>query len=239
MITLYQFPPKWDVCSASCFCAKLETFLRWQKLHYTKVDGLSLKGAPKGKVPYIEVDGVKTGDSELIIDMLCRTHKLEPYPGFNEVKLAQARAIRVMCEESIYRAMAYFRFADDGGWKVIRRDFFGNIPVWANPILDYKVRRLAEKQLLAQGMGRHSPKEVAEIGMRDVSALAVLLGDQPYFFGQQMTLLDITVFSVMANLIVPPFENALVRHARAQANLVAHCQRVREHCYGMALPKAA
>lgn len=239
MITLYQFPARWDVCSASCFCAKLEAFLRWCKLHYTKVDGLSLKDAPKGKVPYVDIGGVKTGDSELVIEMLCRTHQLEAYPGLNDEQKAQARAIRYLCEEGIYRAMAYFRFADEAGWQVIRRDFFGDIPAWAGPLLRHKVQRLAVKQLQAQGMGRHSPKEVAEIGMRDVSALAAMLGDRPYFFGGQMTLADITVFSVMSNLLVPPFENPLVRHARAQANLVAHCQRVREACFGTALPKAA
>ena len=217
MITLYQFPAQWDVCSASCFCAKLEGFLRWRKLHYTKVDGLSLKDAPKGKVPYVDIGGVKTGDSELIIEMLCRTHNLEPYPGLSEEQKSQARAIRYLCEEGIYRAMSYYRFADDAGWDVIRRDFFSTIPRWATPILEFKVRRVVLRQLHAQGTGRHSPKEVAEIGMRDVTALAAMLGDKPYFFGQQMTLADITVFSVMANLLVPPFENPLVRPAPAHA----------------------
>lgn len=227
MITLYQFPPAWDVYSASCFCAKLEAFMRWKCVRYKVVSGLSLKGAPQGKVPYVEWNGEKIGDSERIIERL----GVEAYPGLDAQQKAQARAIRYLCEEGIYRAMSYFRFVDEAGWRVIYGKFFSQYPRWAKPLIEWKVRRYVKRQLVMQGIGRHGAEEVARLGMADVDALSDMLGDRTYFLGTQMTLADITVFSVMANLIHPPFDNALVRHARGKANLVAHAARVKEACF--------
>lgn len=239
MITLHQFPAAWDVISASCFCAKLETFLRWQMLPYRSVHSLSLKGAPKGKVPYIVLDGDTLGDSDLVIHHLSQRFDLNPFPALNDEQKAQARAIHYLCEEGVYRAMTYYRFIDDAGWEIIRRTFFSTIPALLLPALNWKVRRVVRQQLAAQGIGRHSAQDVARLGCRDISALSLMLGTKPYFLGHDLTLADITVFSVMANLLVPPFDNPLTRHARALSNLAQHTQRVRQRCFGISEPVAA
>lgn len=231
-IVLYQFPAPWDVSSASCFCAKLEAFLRWKGLPYRTVSGLSLKGVPKGKVPYIEFEGRKIGDSDLIIRDLCESKGLDAYPGLPDEKRAVGRAVHYLCEEGIYRAMSYFRFVDDAGWKVICETFFAKYPRWAMPLVEWKVRKYVAQQLMQHGIGRHSAQEVAAAGVRDISALSAMLGDDDFFFGDEMTLIDLTVYSVVANLVVPPFTHPLAVHARGQANLMRHMKRVRAACFG-------
>ncbi|MBY0408154.1 MAG: glutathione S-transferase N-terminal domain-containing protein, partial [Rickettsiales bacterium] len=226
LLTLYQFPGPWDVCSASCFCAKVEAFLRWQKIPYRAVSALKLKGSPKGKVPYIEDENGKLGDSEAIIRYLTDKHGLTHEEGLSAEQKAMARAIRYVCDEGIYRATSYFRFMTDEGWEVAKTYFLAPFPAWAKPIAAWKIRGYAKKQQWMHGIGRHTPDEVAQMVQADIDALSALLGDKPFFFGERMHVADIIVFSVMSGLVSQPFDNAANRAGRGAANLVSHYQRV-------------
>ena len=71
MIRLNQGPRGWDTPNLSPFCTKLEAYLRMAEIPYEAIEGDPRK-APKGKIPWIEVDGESIGDSSLIIDHLKR-----------------------------------------------------------------------------------------------------------------------------------------------------------------------
>lgn len=232
MIQLYQFPGPWDVCSASPFCAKLEGFLRWQNIPYESFSIRSLRGAPKGKVPYIVAQGRVMGDSNLIIDHLIKEYRLNPNEGLTPGQLAAGRALRYMCEESLYWAMVYFRWMEDAGWVLIKEKFFSMVPWWLRPLAEWKIRGYVRKELHMQGMGRHSREEIAAIACADLRALSDFLGDKPYFFGDAMTLADLVVFSVVANFLTGPFDSPVSRYAATLGNLSAHTGRVRERCFG-------
>ena len=73
MITLHQFSPNWGLPNASPFCMKLEIYLRMANLPHTVIYEDTLDKAPKKKMPYIEDEGKKIGDSNLIIDYLINT----------------------------------------------------------------------------------------------------------------------------------------------------------------------
>lgn len=232
MLTLHQFPGPWDVCSGSCFCAKVEAFLKWQKIPHHVVSKVTLKGAPKGKVPFIvDEDGVY-GDSDFIIAHLCEKYEVQPDAGLSPAQLGQARAIRYLCEEGLYRAMSYFRFVNDEGWEILRKEFFADLPGWIRPIAEWRVRGYVRNQLKQQGIGRHTPIEIAQLAQGDLRALSDMLGEQTFFFGERMHMVDLVVFSVVSNLIVPPFDDAVTRRAKMFSNLVAHTDRVREACFG-------
>ena len=70
MITLHQFPPALGLPNASPFCLKLELYLRMAGLPYRNRYTLELHKAPKGKLPWIDDDGVTLADSGLIIEYL-------------------------------------------------------------------------------------------------------------------------------------------------------------------------
>ena len=67
MITLRQFPPALGLPNASPFCLKLELYLRMAGLPYRNRYTLELHRAPKGKLPWIDDDGIAMADSGLII----------------------------------------------------------------------------------------------------------------------------------------------------------------------------
>lgn len=231
MLTLYQFPGPWDVCSASPFCAKLEGFLRWQNIPYKSVTVYSTKNSPKGKIPYIEDENGTMGDSTFIIEYLTRKHNLVPDAHLTVEQKAMAVAIRALCEDSLYFAGAWLRWLDDDGWNIVKRDLFGKAPKWLRPVIEWKVQKIVRQQQHAQGTGRHSREEIIGIVNNDIKALADYLGDKKYMFGDEMCTTDLVVFSMISNLTIAPFDNPSARYAKSLENLMAHTQRIRERCF--------
>ena len=67
-LVVHQLPSAWGLPSISPFCLKLDIYLRLTGISHTTVTDGTPFGAPKGKLPYIEHDGKKIGDSGFIID---------------------------------------------------------------------------------------------------------------------------------------------------------------------------
>ena len=65
MITLYSFGPGFGLPDPSPFVTKVEALLKMAKLPY-RMDTTGFTKAPKGKLPYIEDDGVTVSDSTFI-----------------------------------------------------------------------------------------------------------------------------------------------------------------------------
>ena len=69
-LLVHQIPSAWGLPSVGPFCLKLETYLRMVKIPYQTVVDATPFRAPKGKLPWIEHEGKKIGDSGLIIEYL-------------------------------------------------------------------------------------------------------------------------------------------------------------------------
>ena len=109
----------------------------------------------------------------------------------------------------------------------MRAAFFGGLPAplrWFVPLV---ARRALGRQLHEQGIGRHAPEQIYAIGVADIDALALLLGDQPYFLGAEASSADAAAYAFLANIIDVPLDMPLLQAARARANLPAYCARMR------------
>ncbi len=65
MITLYNFGPAFGLPDPRAFVMKVETLLKMAKLPY-RTDATGFAKAPKGKIPYIDDEGVVIPDSTFI-----------------------------------------------------------------------------------------------------------------------------------------------------------------------------
>ena len=131
-----------------------------------------------------------------------------------------------MIEESLYWVIVYSRWIDDDGWKEFSRRVFGRLPLpirWIAPPL---VRKRVARTLNGQGTLRHSRDEIYAIGGRDVDALATLLGDRPYIFGDRPTSLDASAAGFLVNILKAPLETGLKTRTAKHANLVAYADRM-------------
>jgi glutathione S-transferase len=65
---------------------------------------------PKGKSPWITINGQEIADSQLIIDFLCEKFDLDVGRGLSASDRAVARAWQVLLDERFFWCMALDRF---------------------------------------------------------------------------------------------------------------------------------
>jgi glutathione S-transferase len=225
-IVLHQPPAMMGVPNISPFCAKLETWLRLADIPYRVRPTVNPARGPRGKVPWVELDGTALGDSDLIVDRLAALHPDLP-EALRFCTAGQHPVVR-MLEEHLYWALVYFRWQDDAGFAALRGPVFGVLPRPIAPLAAWMVRRQVRKQLRQQGMGRFAPDEVLERARRDLEAAAQALGAGPFFAGPRPGRIDATAYGILTNIVdaVPP--SPLTALAARYPRLAAYTARMRE-----------
>ncbi|HWO21460.1 MAG TPA: glutathione S-transferase family protein [Kofleriaceae bacterium] len=217
----------WQTGSLSPFCIKLETYLRITQIPY-KLGKFVRGDAPKGKIPYVRIDGKPMGDSQLVIEELERRLVAENKPALDEGlsprDAALGRIARRAIEEGCYFHLLYLRWIDDDGFGAVRDEFKKLVPGFVASLIRRKVRT----KLDGQGTGRHSRDEVMALGAADFDAIAELLGDRPYFLGDTPRVIDCTLYAFLEGVLGFPIDSPIKARVAARANLVAYRARIRE-----------
>lgn len=231
LIDLYQFHPIWGLPNASPFCMKLETYLRMAKLPY-KVHYISNpQRAPKGKLPYVQIDEKSYADSELIIDEL-KSQFGDPLDfGLTEEQRALGHLIEQAFCERLYWIFVYLRWQDEAGWSIVKDVYFRNMPTLLKLFVPALIRKKMLKALYMQGTGRHSKDEIVLLGRKTIDALEKILGTQPYFLGDKPSSIDATAFAFVANLLMSPLKDPLKQYALQQKSINAYCHRMWDSFY--------
>src|SRR5215207_933361 len=112
MITLYTFGPAFDLPDPSPFVTKAEVLLKMAGLSY-QTDRNGFRKAPKGKLPYIDDDGERIGDSTLIRLHIEKKYRVDFDRGLSAEQRAVAWAFEKMAEEHLYWAVVEERWMDD------------------------------------------------------------------------------------------------------------------------------
>uniref|UniRef100_A0A914XJ86 Uncharacterized protein n=1 Tax=Plectus sambesii TaxID=2011161 RepID=A0A914XJ86_9BILA len=212
-IYLYQFPRSGVIPSVSPYCLKLETWLRFAMMDYESYSSIS-KRSKEGLVPFVEVNGVQLHDSALIIQTLTSQFELfNMESDLTEEEKGISRAIEKLCENSLIPALMFNRFCDkDNCSKFLKAPI-----VQVSALVGFIYRRILRRRLVADmrarlrahGLGKHSREEIYDIALRDLAALSQILGFNEYFFGKRPHLVDIIVFSVLAQIYYIPLDNPL------------------------------
>jgi glutathione S-transferase len=225
MITLYTFGPFFGLPDASPFVTKAMVLLKLANLDYREDRG-GFRRAPKGKLPYIDDAGTIVADSTLIRFHIEEKYGLDLDAGLDEAQRATAWTIEKMCEEHIYWAVVGVRWLDDANFAKGPARFFDGVPWPLRPLVTALVRRRVASAAWAQGLARHTPAERDRLVIRDIDALAVLLGEKPFLMGDAPCGADATVFSSIASLLLTEFDTPLLAATQAHQNLVAYRDRL-------------
>lgn len=237
-ITLYQPPVAWGTPNLSPFCIKLESYLRMAGLPY-EVKLAELKSAPKGKVPYVEIDGNVMGDSQFIIDYLKRVVGDPLDAKLTPEQLALGHTVRRMLEECTYWYIVYMRWVDEAGWRAYTPVVETMVPRVVGSVPLQALRQHMRQVLHAQGTGRHSTEEVQRLATADITALATLLGNKPFLLGDSPTSFDATVYAFLVAIIAMPVDLAIKQYTISQDNLVEYCARFKSRFFRNWKPAAA
>lgn len=231
MIKLHSLPALDRAPSLSPFCMKVELYLRMTGVLYEPIIELDASPGPKGKLPYIELEDLRLGDSYFIIEYLKRIHgdPLDAELGARD--RAIGLAVSRMLDEHLYWALVHSRWLDPRFSPRMLDVFLSAVPAEQRAPIETAVIDGLAKTLRAHGIGRHSPDEVQARAAADLTAVATLLGTSDFMLGDRPTSLDAAVYPFVSNLVDVDMDTELRRHAFSHANLVAYAARMRARYY--------
>lgn len=225
MITLYTFGPAFGLPDASPFVTKAEVLLKMSGLPY-RTDTSGFSKAPKGKMPYIDDDGVVVADTTFIRLHLQRRHGVDFDGTLAPAARAVAWAFEKLCEDHLYWTLLHARWMIDENFDIGPRRFFDDAARALRPAIAALARRQVRRDLKGHGMGRHSEDQIAQLATRDLIAIADFLGDKPYLMGGAPCGADATVFAFVAACFPACFKTPIRIAAELQPNLVAYRNRM-------------
>jgi glutathione S-transferase len=225
-IKLFQFPRLFAIPNLSPFCCKLETWLRIARIPYEVVDTSNPRMGPKGKLPFIEDAGRRIGDTSLIVDYLAKTRGVDLDRHLSASQRGIALLVQRTLEEHYAFVILYTHFIRADGWRHTRASF-NSVPAIARPLVASMARGHMRKILRLQGVLRHSDEEINDSALRDWRAVLTIMGDGPFFFGNEPTGVDAIVFAVLATTVLTPIESPIGDFLRSQPVCVAYAERMR------------
>lgn len=227
MIKLFQFPACWGLPNPSPFCLKLETYLRMAKLPYEVKFVKDPRKAPKAKFPFIIDNSNKIADSGFIINYLKETYGDSLDSALSPFQKAQTLALQRLIEEHLYWVLVQARWFDPNNWETTNKSFFTGLSFPLNYLLPKIIRKTMRRDMLGQGMARHTQDEMYELGVADLKAINSFLDEHKFLVSDGPSSIDATGYAFIANILEPPIESPLKEYIKSQKNLVNYCREMK------------
>jgi glutathione S-transferase len=229
-LTLYATRPGFGLPDTSPFVIKTEVQLKMAGVAYDRASAIPPQ-APNGKLPFIDDHGVVISDSTFIRAHLERKYAVDLDAELDVRQRAQAWTIERLLEDHLYFAMVWFRWIDPDNFAKGPAHFADSAPEADRARMRQEIQARKTAELHAQGLGRHPPTQIAELGTRSIEALAKLLGNQPFFMGAFPSGVDATAAGMLASVATPFFDTPLRRAVEAHPNLVDYVARMMQRYY--------
>jgi len=231
-IRLFAFGTGWGVPfpTSAPFPLKLDTWLRMANIPFEFVIANDPAKGPKGKSPWIEIGELRMGDSSLIIEYLAQRYAIDLDAHLDSQQRALALMIQRMLEEHYHQCFEHQLFFGQGAQARLQ-EFAAAMPIPLRWLVPTVVKRTFSKQLYARGMGRHTEDVIIAQGKADLDALSVLLGDKPFFMGDQPCAIDACVFGFLGVSLYVEGDNPLYQYGASRENLMRYCELMRARYY--------
>jgi glutathione S-transferase len=238
MITLYSAGQGFDLPEYSPYGAKTEVQLQLADLPYVKQVGRPAD-SPKGQLPWIEDDGERIADSTFIRAHIESKYGIDLDAGLSLEERARAWAVERMVENQLGWTATHFRFLVPENFDKGPAHWFDAAPEAMRGELKAGLLSAVRTNVQAVGIGRHNEDEILWLGERSLKALAVMLGDKPFLFGDRPVGSEAVVYSTLMVTMNPFFDSALRDRAAAMPTLVAYVERMNARFYPDHQRKAA
>lgn len=200
MVTLYTFPETFGLRNVSPFCLKVEMALTHLNVEYEIVEEKDPRKSPKGKLPYIVMNGESLADSEVILEHLDESHNGALYGTLTDDEYARGYAFTRLTEDHLYWLLVASRWLDDDWFPNVVNGFFDNLPRIIRPLVCKAARKQVFKTLDLHGLGRHNLDEQAGFARRDLRTLSRAVTTHPFIAGENLTAFDFSVASLLSGI---------------------------------------
>lgn len=228
MIKLCTFPETFGLRNVSPFCLKVEMALTHLGLDYEIIEESDPRKSPKGKLPYIIMNGETIADSELILERLDQAHGGALFGQLSDEEYARGYAFTRLIEDHLYWLVVASRWLDDAWFPNVVAGFFGNLPGLIRPIASKIARKQVLKTLDLHGLGRHNLDEQADFARRDLRALGRALKSHPFIAGERLTAFDFAVAGLLSGMYDQKPETWINPIADEFPELREYAERVQE-----------
>jgi len=241
MVYLFQYTRSPVIPSISPFCLKLESWLKLHGIKYQNVDHKCKFRSKKGMLPFIELNGEEIADSNIVIETLSKKFDKSMPAQLSQDQKNVQHAMIAMVENHLHWTVVYWKSKDVDnilkGYKLNLQSAIGSKAPASllNFYFKYTFCRKGMKKVRSNGMGAHTAEEIEAFGKKDLQTLSEMLGDKEFFFGDEPAMLDLVVFSHVAQLVMVDKEYACPLRDYLEAdckNLVGLVNRMKDRCWG-------
>jgi glutathione S-transferase len=225
MITLYTFGPFLGAPDSSPFVMKAMVLLKLARLEYREQAG-GLFRAPKGFLPFIDDDGEIIADSTFIRFHIERKYRFDFDHDLSAKDRAIAWSVEKMVEDNLYWALLDLRWTNRANFERGIANMFDVLPAPARPLARRIMRRRTIARTRGHGMGRNSPEEIEQLAIRDLDAVAAILGEKPFLMGELPCSADAAVFGMLAAILTPTLDSRVIDAAHQRPGLVNYRDRL-------------
>ena len=225
-ITVFTFSGDWGLPSTGPFALKLLKWLDIAGLGYRHVIQENPAKGPKGKNPWIELDGKRIGDSEIIISLLASKTGFNIDGSLSNVERAKTHAVRRMLEEHLHQVLEWELFMHPAGAVQVRKIAGTIAPAFLAGTAQSMISRHFRKQLYARGIARHSEAEIIQKGIADIEAFETILGDRTFLGGAQPCMADVSAYGLLAPLARWPMSTPVANNIKSRPTLMSYLDRM-------------
>jgi len=225
-LTVFTFSGDWGLPSTGPFALKLIKWLELAGIPYRQAIENSPGKGPKGKNPWIEFDGERIGDTEIIIELLARRSGFNIEAALSPEQRALSHAVRRMLEEHFHQVLEWELFVHPNGAAYIGELAAKMVPkplsTMAASVFSGRFRR----QLHARGIARHSDEIIAAKGKTDVDAVEALLGEKLFLVADRPSMADVSAYGLLMPMAKWPMRTPVADDIKRRPRLLAWLDRI-------------
>lgn len=193
-------------CSFSPFVLEVERALRLARLpfRHDKISVFKIKEVnPVGQLPALLIDGEPVADSTRILERIEALAPNSMRGGYDARTVAEAWLWEEFADTALYPQVLATRWADERGWPVPRKAFFGSIPPVLRSVVANMVRKKTLNSLVARDFTRSGLAACEARLYRVLDQLDARAPESGFWMGERPCVADIGLFGHLHSLRLP------------------------------------
>jgi hypothetical protein len=224
---------------ASPFCIKLESWLRLAGLPYTLMEADDRQGVSKRSLPRVISETGRSMDGLRRVMQHVRSEaRTDPDAWLTTDERVFSQAVGHLYADWLVPAMVWLGWVEEESWPGLRAIYAPpegqSLPVHLDPLREHLNLRICELALREEERER-----VTELVVREVESLTDFLGSKPFFFGDQPSSVDCTVFALLVVSAAAPPESALGQLTHGSYRIGDYVRRMVSRLYPEMQPQEA